>query len=77
MINTIEITWMLVSARSEGARETFWTAGSAGMGSRPRDRMTERIQCLIRNRDAIGEYLDAVRATGRPDPASEAPPVLS
>ncbi|MFD4942324.1 MerR family transcriptional regulator [Streptomyces sp. NPDC058409] len=42
-----------------------------------RDRMTERIQCLMRNRDAIGEYLDAVRATRRPDPASEAPPALS
>ncbi len=28
---------------------------------RERDRMTERIECLIRNRDAIGEYLYAVR----------------
>ncbi|GAA2774434.1 MerR family transcriptional regulator [Saccharopolyspora taberi] len=27
-----------------------------------RDRMSDRIECLIRNRDAIGEYLDAVRA---------------
>ncbi|HEY9412381.1 MAG TPA: MerR family transcriptional regulator [Jiangellaceae bacterium] len=27
-----------------------------------RDRMTERIRCLVRNRDAIGEYLDDVRA---------------
>lgn len=27
-----------------------------------RDRMTERIACLTRNRDAIAEYLDAVRA---------------
>lgn len=27
-----------------------------------RDRMTERIRCLTRNRDAIGEYLDAVLA---------------
>jgi DNA-binding transcriptional MerR regulator len=27
---------------------------------RERDRMTERIQCLIRNRDAIAEYLEAV-----------------
>ena len=26
-----------------------------------RDRMTERVQCLTRNRDAIAEYLDAVR----------------
>ncbi|MFE4172382.1 MerR family transcriptional regulator [Streptomyces sp. NPDC056909] len=25
-----------------------------------RDRMTDRIRCLTRNRDAIGEYLDAV-----------------
>ncbi|WP_438485240.1 MerR family transcriptional regulator [Streptomyces sp. S186] len=29
---------------------------------RERDRMTDRIACLIRNRDAIGEYLDAVLA---------------
>ncbi|MER5308681.1 MerR family transcriptional regulator [Streptomyces sp. NPDC002773] len=27
-----------------------------------RDRMTERICCLTRNRDAVAEYLDAVRA---------------
>ncbi|MCX4668939.1 MerR family transcriptional regulator [Streptomyces sp. NBC_01381] len=26
-----------------------------------RDRMTERVNCLSRNRDAIAEYLDAVR----------------
>ncbi|MFD1936365.1 MULTISPECIES: MerR family transcriptional regulator [Nonomuraea] len=26
-----------------------------------RDRMTERIRCLTRNRDAIAEYLDVVR----------------
>ncbi|MFF9064043.1 MerR family transcriptional regulator [Streptomyces sp. NPDC014891] len=26
-----------------------------------RDRMTERIRCLTRNRDAVAEYLDAVR----------------
>jgi DNA-binding transcriptional MerR regulator len=26
-----------------------------------RDRMTERIQCLSRNRDAIAEYLEVVR----------------
>lgn len=32
-----------------------------------RDRMTERINCLIRNRDAIGEYLDTVRAGGPAD----------
>ncbi|MDV5143572.1 MerR family transcriptional regulator [Streptomyces sp. SBC-4] len=32
-----------------------------------RDRMSERIRCLTRNRDAVAEYLDAVReklATG-------------
>jgi DNA-binding transcriptional MerR regulator len=28
---------------------------------RERDRMTERIRCLARNRDAIGAYLEAVR----------------
>lgn len=28
-----------------------------------RDRMTERIQSLVRNRDAIADYLDAVRLT--------------
>ncbi|MEV6877217.1 MerR family transcriptional regulator [Amycolatopsis sp. NPDC051128] len=27
-----------------------------------RDRMTRRADCLLRNRDAIAEYLDAVRA---------------
>ncbi|HET6287941.1 MAG TPA: MerR family transcriptional regulator [Amycolatopsis sp.] len=32
-----------------------------------RDRMTRRAECLLRNRDAITEYLDAVRAY---DPAS-------
>ncbi|WP_435971852.1 MerR family transcriptional regulator [Streptomyces sp. Qhu_M48] len=26
-----------------------------------RDRMTERIRCLTRNRDAVAEYLDVVR----------------
>jgi len=26
-----------------------------------RDRMSERVRCLTRNRDAIAEYLDAVR----------------
>ncbi|MYS85659.1 MerR family transcriptional regulator [Embleya scabrispora] len=31
-----------------------------------RDRMTERVNCLIRNRDAIAEYLDAVRGDGSP-----------
>ncbi|MFF9011535.1 MerR family transcriptional regulator [Streptomyces sp. NPDC014870] len=36
-----------------------------------RDRMTERIRFLTRNRDAVAEYLDAVRerlATGRVAP---------
>jgi DNA-binding transcriptional MerR regulator len=31
---------------------------------RERDRMTDRIDCLARNRDAIAEYIGAVR--GRP-----------
>lgn len=31
-----------------------------------RDRMTERIRCLERNRDAITEYLCAVREYGDP-----------
>ncbi|MEU4081432.1 MerR family transcriptional regulator [Streptomyces venezuelae] len=31
-----------------------------------RDRMTERIRCLTRNRDAVAEYLDAVRETQAP-----------
>ncbi len=29
---------------------------------RERDSMTRRVECLTRNRDAIGAYLDAVRA---------------
>ncbi|NUT95386.1 MAG: MerR family transcriptional regulator [Saccharothrix sp.] len=29
-----------------------------------RDRMTERVACLTRNRDAISEYLDAVKQYG-------------
>ncbi|MDQ7808440.1 MerR family transcriptional regulator [Amycolatopsis sp. A133] len=29
-----------------------------------RDRMTRRAECLLRNRDAIAEYLDAVREYG-------------
>ncbi|WP_439679616.1 MerR family transcriptional regulator [Embleya sp. MST-111070] len=37
-----------------------------------RDRMTERVNCLIRNRDAIAEYLDAVR-TDRPLEPTTAP----
>lgn len=34
-----------------------------------RDRMTERVNCLIRNRDAIAEYLDVVRE-GLPQPTT-------
>ncbi|MFJ5137895.1 MerR family transcriptional regulator [Streptomyces sp. NPDC088707] len=33
-----------------------------------RDRMTERIRCLTRNRDAVAEYLDAVRE--KPEPSA-------
>ncbi|WP_433186536.1 MerR family transcriptional regulator [Actinoallomurus sp. CA-150999] len=32
-----------------------------GTLERERDRMTDRIECLTRNRDAIAEYLEAVR----------------
>ncbi|MFC5143310.1 MerR family transcriptional regulator [Streptomyces aureoversilis] len=35
-----------------------------------RDRMTERIECLIRNRDAVSEYLDAVRPDRSPEVAA-------
>ncbi|MFJ9414573.1 MerR family transcriptional regulator [Streptomyces sp. NPDC101227] len=38
-----------------------------------RDRMTERIECLIRNRDAVAEYLDVVRSKRRPDDAPAVP----
>ncbi|MGW5120229.1 MerR family transcriptional regulator [Streptomyces noursei] len=39
-----------------------------------RDRMTDRIACLIRNRDAIGAYLDAVLSyDGGPGAGSGAP----
>ncbi|MFB8352316.1 MerR family transcriptional regulator [Streptomyces niveus] len=31
-----------------------------------RDRMTRRIDCLTRNRDAVDEYLSTVRATAAP-----------
>lgn len=31
------------------------------------ERMTQRIECLTRNRDAVAEYLDAVRANARPN----------
>ncbi|MDX6362506.1 MAG: hypothetical protein QOC85_1513 [Streptomyces sp.] len=40
-----------------------------------RDRMTERINCLTRNRDAIAGYLDAVRARIGPVRDREATPV--
>jgi DNA-binding transcriptional MerR regulator len=39
---------------------------------RERDRMTERIDCLVRNRDAIGAYLDRARR-----PAPEAAPAVA
>lgn len=32
-----------------------------------RNRMSERVECLTRNRDAIAEYLDAVRDGNPPD----------
>ncbi|PDP87508.1 MerR family transcriptional regulator [Glycomyces fuscus] len=41
---------------------------------RERDRMTDRIRCLTRNRDAIRAYLDAVR-DGDPPQAEVAAPV--
>ena len=41
---------------------------------RERDRMTERIECLTRNRDAVAEYLDTVRSDARhPAPRADAP----
>ncbi|SFO97489.1 DNA-binding transcriptional regulator, MerR family [Amycolatopsis arida] len=42
---------------------------------RERDRMTERIQCLVRNRDAIAGYLEAVRPapSDTPSPTSSSP----
>ncbi|NUS73769.1 MAG: MerR family transcriptional regulator [Corynebacteriales bacterium] len=35
-----------------------------------RDRMTERIRCLTKNRDAIGEYLSTVEKCRAPEPTS-------
>ncbi|WP_406208000.1 MerR family transcriptional regulator [Kitasatospora sp. NBC_01560] len=32
-----------------------------------RDRMTERINCLTRNRDAVADYLDAVSGNDHPE----------
>ncbi|MWA09549.1 MerR family transcriptional regulator [Streptomyces sp. BA2] len=40
-----------------------------------RDRMTERVDCLARNRDAIVEYLDAVRDGNPPDRVPQEPAV--
>ncbi|MFI7100921.1 MerR family transcriptional regulator [Streptomyces sp. NPDC050161] len=37
------------------------------------DRMSSRIQCLTRNRDAIGAYLDAVRDNRGPQTVGAAP----
>jgi len=37
-----------------------------------RDRMTERIKCLTRNRDAVADYLDVVRGNDHPAAAAEA-----
>jgi DNA-binding transcriptional MerR regulator len=42
---------------------------------RQRDRMTEQIRSLVRNRDAVAEYLDTVRGNGhRADAAKAASP---
>ncbi|MFD9908356.1 MerR family transcriptional regulator [Streptomyces sp. NPDC059063] len=41
------------------------------------DRMTQRVECLARNRDAIAEYLDEVRAKrdeSRPQPELQPEP---
>ncbi|WP_329414853.1 MerR family transcriptional regulator [Nocardia vinacea] len=37
------------------------TADMLAILERERDRMSDRIRCLSRNRDAIAEYLEAVR----------------
>lgn len=42
-----------------------------GTLERERDRMTERIECLIRNRDAIADYLNTVRSNKSADTTSE------
>jgi DNA-binding transcriptional MerR regulator len=41
---------------------------------RKRDQLDARIQCLIRNRDAISAYLAVVRDPAAPDPASGSDP---
>ncbi|MDT9682282.1 MerR family transcriptional regulator [Streptomyces sp. TRM76323] len=50
---------------------------------RERDRMTQRIECLVRSRDAISGYVEAVRRAGGPGtgeaagtPALHAPAAL-
>jgi DNA-binding transcriptional MerR regulator len=43
---------------------------------RERDQMTRRIECLARNRDAIGDYLAAARQGG-PEPATAPAAALS
>ncbi|MEV0845109.1 MerR family transcriptional regulator [Streptomyces sp. NPDC049954] len=35
---------------------------------RERDRMADRIRCLVKNRDAVTAYLEAVRLAGRSAP---------
>ncbi|WP_066953288.1 MerR family transcriptional regulator [Streptomyces lushanensis] len=39
---------------------------------RERDRMADRIRCLIRSHDAINGYLDAVRGEGQPSGVASA-----
>ena len=41
-------------------------AAGKGVLEEERDRMTQRIQFLARNRDAIASYLDVARTTGLP-----------
>ncbi|MFF3751851.1 MerR family transcriptional regulator [Streptomyces sp. NPDC002018] len=43
------------------------TPGTIAVLERERDRMSERIQCLTHNRDAIAGYLDALRAAEHTD----------
>lgn len=45
------------------------TAEMIAMLERERDRMTDRAECLLRNRDAIAEYLVAVQGSSRPTTA--------
>ncbi|MFI6684163.1 MerR family transcriptional regulator [Streptomyces sp. NPDC050485] len=39
-----------------------------------RDRMTQRIACLVRNRDAVSEYLDTVVGASAPVPSPSPAP---